>query len=47
MFETTHDAANRAVVKSVSRAKLNLVGLAYCAERKTIDKIVDGLRLHS
>src|SRR5258707_4865870 len=44
MFRTTHDAANREVVKAVIRAELNLVGLAMRAERKVIDKIVDGLK---
>jgi hypothetical protein len=29
------------------RAELNLVGLAMRAERKVIDKIVDGLKFHS
>ena len=47
MFRTTHDAANREVVKAVIRAELNLVGLAMRAERKVIDKIVDGLKFHS
>ena len=47
MFRTTHDAANRAAVKAVARADLNLVGLALRAERKVIDKIVDGLKFHS
>ena len=47
MFKTAHDAANRAVVKAVARADLNLVGLAMRAERKVIDKIVDGLKFHS
>jgi len=47
MFRTTHDAANRAVVKAVARADLDLVGLAMRAERKVIDKIVDGLKFHS
>jgi hypothetical protein len=47
MFRTTHDAANREVVKAVARADLNLVGLAMRAERKVIDKIVDGLKFHS
>ena len=42
MFKTTHDAANREVVRAVFRAELNLVGLAMRAERKVIDKIVDG-----
>jgi len=47
MFKTTHDAANRAAVKAVTRADLNLVGLAMRAERKVIDKVVDGLRFHN
>ena len=47
MFKTTHDAANRDAVKAVARADLNLVGLAMRAERKLIDKIVDGLKFHS
>ena len=47
MFRTTHDAANREVVRAVIRAELNLVGLAMRAERKVIDKIVDGLKFHS
>ena len=47
MFKTTHDAANREVVKTVARADLNLVGIAVRAERKVIDKIVDGLKFHS
>jgi hypothetical protein len=47
MFKTTHDAANREVVKAVLRADLNLVGLAMRAERRLIDKIVDGLKFQS
>jgi hypothetical protein len=46
MFKTTHDAANREVVRAVARLDLNLVGLAMRAERKVIDKIVDGLKFH-
>jgi hypothetical protein len=47
MFRTTHDAANRDAVKAVARGDLNLVGLALRAERKVIDKILDGLKFHS
>jgi hypothetical protein len=47
MFSTTHDAANREAVRAVMRADLNLVGIAMRAERKLIDKIVDGLKFHS
>jgi hypothetical protein len=46
MFRTTHDEANRAVVKAVARPDLNLVGLAVRAERKMVDKIMDGLKFH-
>ena len=47
MFKTTHDAANREAVRVVERTDLNLVGIAMRAERKVIDKIVDGLKFHS
>ncbi|MBR0715209.1 DUF2000 family protein [Bradyrhizobium liaoningense] len=47
MFKTTHDAANREAVRAVARTDLNLVGIALRAERKVIDKIVDGLKFHS
>ncbi|PDT91242.1 hypothetical protein CO669_04265 [Bradyrhizobium sp. Y36] len=47
MFSTTHDAANREAVRAVARADLNLVGLAMRAERKVIDKVLDGLKFHS
>ena len=47
MFKTTHDEANRGAVKAVARADLNLVGIAMRAERKVIDKIVDGLKFHN
>jgi hypothetical protein len=33
-------------VKGVIRAELNLVGIAIRAERKVVDKIVDGLKSH-
>jgi hypothetical protein len=47
MFRTSHDAANRAAVKAVARGDLNLVGLAFRADRKVIDKIIDGLKFHA
>jgi hypothetical protein len=47
MFKTTHDEANRAMVKAVARSDLNLVGMAVRAERRVVDKIVDGLKFHS
>ena len=46
LFATNHDAANRAAVASVEPRDLDLVGIAFRAERKTVDRIVDRLRLH-
>lgn len=46
MFSTGHDAANREAVRGIERNDLNLVGLAFRAERKVLDKIVDKLKFH-
>jgi hypothetical protein len=46
LFETNHDEANRAAVAGVPADELDLVGMAVRAERKTVDKVVDRLRLH-
>jgi hypothetical protein len=46
LFATNHDEANRAAVAAVAAQDLDLVGIAFRAERKTVDKIVDGLRFH-
>jgi hypothetical protein len=46
MFETGHDAANRAVFAEADADRLDLVGLGLRGARKDIDKAVKGLRLH-
>jgi len=46
LFATGHDAANRDTVRAVAADDLDLVGIAFRAERKTVDKIVDRLRFH-
>jgi hypothetical protein len=46
LFATNHDEANRAEVAKVAAEDLDLVGIAFRVERKTADKIVDGLRFH-
>jgi hypothetical protein len=46
LFATNHDDANRAAVADVAAEDLDLVGIAFRAERKTVDKIVDRLRFH-
>ncbi len=46
LFTTGHDEANRAAVADVAAAELDLVGIAFRAERKLVDKVVDRLRFH-
>jgi hypothetical protein len=46
LFMTDHDEANRAAVAAVAAEDLDLVGIAFRAERKTVDKIIDRLRFH-
>jgi len=46
LFSTGHDAANRAAVKAIAEPDLSLVGIAFRADRKVADKIVDGLAFH-
>jgi len=47
MFSTGHDAANRATVRQYATEDLNLVGLALREEKKTVDKITKGAKMHS
>ncbi len=46
MFGTDHDEANRAVVRAVPGAQLNLVGLAVHGPRNAVDKVLKGAALH-
>jgi hypothetical protein len=46
LFATGNDEANRAAVAAVNAEDLDLVGIAFRAERKTVDKVVDRLRFH-
>ncbi len=46
LFETGHDEANRAEVAAVPAEDLDLVGIAFRADRKVVDKVVDRLRFH-
>ena len=46
LFETGHDEANSAAVATVPADELDLVGIAFRAERKIVDKVVDRLRFH-
>jgi hypothetical protein len=46
LFATYNDIDNRAVVAAVATDKLDLAGLALHAERKLVDKVMKGLKLH-
>ncbi|TRW88006.1 DUF2000 domain-containing protein [Mycolicibacterium sp. 018/SC-01/001] len=46
LFATGDDESNRAQVSARTREDLDLVGIAVRADRKVVDKIVDGLPLH-
>jgi hypothetical protein len=46
LFDTGHDEANRAVVAAVPADELDLVGIAFRAERRIADRVVDRLRFH-
>ncbi len=46
MFRTGHDAANRAAVRNYATEDLNLVGLALRDDKKVVDKITKGARMH-
>ncbi|HEY2072352.1 MAG TPA: DUF2000 family protein [Gaiellaceae bacterium] len=47
LFATPHDEANRAAVAAVPADELDLVGIGFRADRKTVDKVLDRLRPHS
>lgn len=47
LFRTGHDDANRAAVRAVAGADLNLVGLVLYAPKKRADRLVKGLKLLS
>lgn len=46
LFATNNDEDNRMAVRAVESDKLRLVGLAMRADRRTIDKIIKGSKLH-
>lgn len=46
LFATGNDHDNRAAVAAVGRDDLDLVGLALHADRKLVDKVVKGARMH-
>jgi len=46
LFATGNDDDNRAAMRAVASDDLKIAGLALRADRKVVDKIVDGLSLH-
>ncbi|WP_112827238.1 DUF2000 family protein [Rhizobium cremeum] len=46
MFSTGHDAANRAVFAEFSPENAKVVGIALRADKKIVDKITKGARMH-
>jgi hypothetical protein len=46
LFATGHDRANRAAVRAVPGADLDLVGLAVYGPRNGVDKALKGARMH-
>jgi hypothetical protein len=46
LFATGNDRDNRAAVRAVSGADLDLVGIAVYGPRNSVDKIVKGARMH-
>ena len=46
MFTTGHDAANRAAVRAVAGADLDVVGLGVHGPRNAVDKVLKGTRMH-
>jgi hypothetical protein len=47
MFATGHDAANRETVKDRQPDEMSIVGLALREERKLVDKITKGAKMHA
>jgi len=46
LFGTDNDTDNRAAVRAVSADRLKLAGLAAYGPRASVDRALDGLRLH-
>ena len=46
MFGTEHDEANRAVFAEHFATEANTVGIALRADRKIVDKITKGAKMH-
>jgi hypothetical protein len=46
LFATGNDVDNRRAIRGIGFDDLDVVGFGFLAERKTVDKICKGIRLH-
>ncbi len=46
LFATGHDEANRAAVRAVGTADLDLVGLSVYGPKNAVDKVLKGAHMH-
>lgn len=46
LFDTGHDEANRAAIRAVGTAELDLVGIGVHAPRNQVDKVLKGAGMH-
>lgn len=46
MFKTNHDAANRETIQRYTTQELPVVGIGIRADKKVVDKVFKGARLH-
>ncbi|MEH6403501.1 MAG: DUF2000 family protein [Sneathiella sp.] len=46
MFSTGHDEANRAVFKECTPETANIVGIGLVSDKKIVDKITKGAKMH-
>jgi hypothetical protein len=46
LFTTGNDTDNRAAVRAVHRADLDLVGIAVYGPRNAVDRVIKGARMH-
>jgi len=46
MFSTGHDAANRAVFREFGPEDAKIVGIALRADKKDVDKVTKGAKMH-
>ena len=46
MFSTGHDVANRETVRAYTTENLPVVGIGLRADKKIVDKVIKGAKMH-